>query len=72
MEEEVANFFLFLVAAAALTIKNDNNLKFNLNDVDYLFLKEEAEIEPFLYNMRTKYNANEIQEIKNKIQPFKN
>jgi len=53
-------------------IQKNNNLKFNLNDVDYLFLKEEAEIEPFLYNMRTKYNANEIQEIKNKIQPFKN
>ena len=52
-------------------IQENNKLKFSLNDVEFLFLKKETEIEPFLSQMRPRYSEEEVDLIRKKIQPFK-
>lgn len=52
-------------------IQQNNKLYFELNDIEYLFLKNEDEIEPFLFQLKSKYSEEQIVEIKKKIQPFK-
>lgn len=51
-------------------IQKKNRLKFGLNDIEFLFLKKEAEIEPFLSQMRLRYSEEETKLIKGKIQSF--
>jgi hypothetical protein len=48
-------------------IQRNNRLKFNLNDVEYLFLKNDAEIEFFLSKLSPKYSNEDQEEIKKKI-----
>lgn len=48
-------------------IQKNNRLKFDLNDVEFLFLKTEAEIDPFLSKLSPKYTVEDKKEIKKKI-----
>jgi len=48
-------------------IQKNNRLKFNLNDVEFLFLKNEAEIDLFLSKLSLKYSEEDKREIKKKI-----
>lgn len=52
-------------------IQENNRIDFELNDIEYLFLKNEDEIEPFLSQLKSKYSEEQIVEIRKKIQPFK-
>jgi len=51
-------------------IQKENRLEFKLNDIEFLFLKDKAEIEPFLSQMRPRYSEEEIKDIREKIQPI--
>lgn len=48
-------------------IQKNNILNFVLDDIEFIFLKHESEIEPFSNNLRTKYLESEIEVIINKI-----
>ncbi len=49
-------------------IQKNNKLKFELSDIEFLFLKEDAEIEQFLSKLSPKYSFDEKEEIRKKIQ----
>jgi hypothetical protein len=59
-----------ILAKENKTIQANNRLMFNLNDVNFLFLNDETEIEPFLLQLKHKYSAEEIDQIRKKIQLF--
>jgi len=48
-------------------IQKDNILHFNLDDIEYIFLKQKSEQEPFLNNLRKRYLESEIEVIRTKI-----
>ena len=48
-------------------IQKNNRLKFNLNDIEFLFLKENTEIDLFLSKLSPKYSEEDKKEIKKKI-----
>ena len=48
-------------------IQENNKLKFKLNDIEFLFLKDQAEIEPFLSKLSPKYSEDDKKEIRKKI-----
>ena len=51
-------------------IQKYNKIRFELDDVEYLFLKDKAEIKPFLSQLMPRYSKEEITEIRKKIQPL--
>ena len=48
-------------------IQKNNRLKFNLNDVEFLFLKDKAEIDLFISKISPKYSEDDKKEIRSKI-----
>lgn len=48
-------------------IQKNNRLRFNLNDIEYLFLKDKADIDLFLSKLCPKYTDKDKKEIKKKI-----
>lgn len=56
-----------LLAVENIKIQNHNRLKFELKDIEYLFLKDKAEIDLFLSKLSPKYSEEDKKEIKNKI-----